>query len=109
LEGFLLSIRLEYDNASSDQVISEYYNKTQIQVSRDAIKKCKMRLLKYGLWNKGESRLDDVEKEICKYTIKEIEEIGTNKLATRLGHKHGLKMMNCKQKIGAMKKYGFVV
>ena len=109
MEGFLLFIRLEYDNMSSDQVISYYYDKTQIQVSRDAIKKCKMRLLKYGLWNKGESRLDDVEKEICKYTIKEIEEIGTNKLATRLADKHGLKMMNCKQKIGAMKKYGFVL
>jgi hypothetical protein len=109
LEGFLLSIRDEYESMGGDKVISEYHNNSQIQVSRDAIKKCKMRLLKYGLWNKGESRLDDVEKEICSYTLKEIEEIGTNKLATRLGHKHGLKMMNCKQKIGAMKKYGFVV
>lgn len=82
--------------------------KHQDLVSRDAIKKTKMRLLKYGLWNKGESRLDDVEKEICTYTLKEIEGIGTNKLATRLADKHGLKMQNCKQKIAGMKKYGFL-
>ena len=93
----------------SDPVIKEYYKKSKIQVSRDAVKKCKMRLLKYGLWNKGESRLDNVEKEICKYTLKEIEEIGTNKLATRLADKHGLKMKNCKQKIAGMKKYGYVI
>jgi len=104
-----LSIRNEYDGMGSEAVIAKYLWKSKIQVSVDAIKKCKMRLLKYGIWNKGESRLDDVEKEICKYTIKEIEEIGTNKLATRLADKHGLKMMNCKQKIGAMKKYGFVL
>ena len=91
-----------------DAVIRDYYKKSQIQVSRDAVKKCKMRLLKYGLWNKGESRLDNVEQEICNYTLKEIEEIGTNKLATRLADKHGLKMKNCKQKIAGMKKYGFV-
>ncbi len=109
MEGFLLSIRLEYDNASSDQVISYYYDKTHIQVSRDAIKKCKMRLLKYGLWNKGESRLDNIEKEICSYTLKEIDKIGVRELARILGEKHNKTMMNCKQKIGAMKKYGFVV
>lgn len=93
----------------SDAIIEKYNKETKILVSRDAIKKCKMRLRKYGLWNKGESRLDDVEKEICTYTLKEIEDIGTNKLATRLAEKHGLKMMNCKQKIAGMKKYGFVV
>jgi len=109
LEGFLLSIRDEYEGMGSDTVIIEYYKKSKIQVSRDAVKKCKMRLLKYGLWNKGESRLDVVEKEICTYTLKEIEEIGTNKLATRLADKHGLKMKNCKQKIAGMKKYGFVI
>ena len=103
-----MTIRDEYDDMGGDTIIREYYKKSQIQVSRDAIKKCKMRLLKYGLWNKGESRLDDVEKEICTYTIKEIDDIGTIELATRLGKKHGLKMMNCKQKIAGMKKYGFV-
>lgn len=103
-----MTIRDEYEGMGGDTVIREYYKKSQIEVSRDAVKKCKMRLLKYGLWNKGESRLDDVEKEICTYTIKEIDEIGTNELATRLADKHGLKMMNCKQKIAGMKKYGFV-
>ena len=92
----------------SDAVIKKYYKYSQIQVSRDAVKKCKMRLLKYGLWIEGVNRLDDVEKEICTYTLKEIDKIGTNKLATRLADKHGLKMLNCKQKIAGMKKYGFV-
>jgi|TARA_R110000765_G_scaffold147620_1_gene250192 hypothetical protein len=108
LEAFLLSIRDEYDRLGGDTVALKYMAKHQDLVSRDAIKKTKMRLLKYGLWNKGESRLDDVEKEICTYTIKQVDEIGTNELATRLGEKHKLKMQNCKQKIAAMKKYGFI-
>jgi hypothetical protein len=108
LEAFLLSIRTEYDGMGSEAVIAKYLWKSKIQVSANAVKKCKMRLLKYGLWNKGESRLDDIEKEICTYTMKELDEIGTNELATRLGKKHNKTMMNCKQKIGAMKRYGFV-
>ena len=104
----MLSIRNEYETMGGDMVISEYYKTSLVQVSRDAVKKCKMRLLKYGLWIEGENRLDDVEKEICNYSLKELEEIGTNKLATRLAEKHGLKMKNCKQKIAGMKKYGFV-
>ena len=108
MEAFLLSIRDDYDSMSLEDVVIKYIADTEEIASKDSVKKTKMRLKKYGLWNKGEVRLDKAEMEICTYTLKEVNEIGPRELGRRIAEQFGINDGGARQKIAAMKKYGFL-
>jgi|TARA_Y100000296_G_scaffold63737_1_gene74285 hypothetical protein len=108
LEAFLLDIRDGYDAMNGDSIVKTFNEMYEEGTNRNKIKKAKMRLSKYGLWNEGELRLDDVEERIKKDGREHIEGIGLREYCRRLGAEIDMSDGGIRSKVALMKKYSVI-
>ena len=108
MEAFLLSIRSDYENMALDDVVIKYMAATGEVASTDSVKKCKMRLVKYGLWEAGKIRLDDIEKAMMDMGLNRILELKPRNVHQSIAVKHKSTEASVRSKYAFMKRYGLL-
>ena len=103
-----MDIRDGYDAMHSDSIVKAYNEIYEEGTNKNKIKKAKMRLSKYGLWDEGKFRLDEDEKRIMKDGSKYIYGIGMRKYSRRLGAELGKSDKGISVKVAMMKKYKLI-
>ena len=91
-----------------DDVVLKYITTTSGMASKDSVKKCKLRLSKYGLWEEGKTRLDDVEKAMMDMGMNRILELKPRKVHQSIAVKHKCSEASVRSKYAFMKRYGLL-
>ncbi len=86
-------------------VFNSLYNENK---SRNAVVKVKAALTKYGLWNKGQMKLDNVEQIIKEKGKAEIQKIGVREFCRDLSARYGVSDSGVRAKYVLMGKYGII-
>ena len=76
--------------------------------SRNAIVKTKAALTKYGLWNVGKMKLDNIEQIIKEKGKAEIQKIGVREFCRDLSARYGVSDSGVRAKYVLMAKYGII-
>ena len=76
--------------------------------SRNAIVKTKAALTKYGLWNIGKMKLDNIEQIIKEKGKADIQKIGVREFCRDLSARYGVSDSGVRAKYVLMGKYGII-
>tara|TARA_R110000822_G_scaffold248623_2_gene376231 strand:+ start:148 stop:477 length:330 start_codon:yes stop_codon:yes gene_type:complete len=108
LEAFLLANKNDYERDGAIRLAEKFNKKNNDVKTPNTIKKAKAKLLKYGIWNNTDARLDDVEQQIKEIGLVKINYTGVRDWCRENAERYNLSDNSLRAKITGMIRYGLL-
>ena len=97
-----------YEEGRVDEIVNKWNLDNNDTKSKNAVIKVKARLVKYGIWNKTQPRLDNIEEMIKETGRDKILEIGLREYSRKTSKRFGVSESNITAKYTFMLKYEII-